>query len=240
MTLGIVPIARPVGPPAHPDIGGNAQAQAQAARLAHLQLNLDRNALGFGHGRVGIDPHRLEVAAGAHGLVELGDQLGVIGAVGLEGHHALQQFRVERRIAAETHGAQLVTRATVVDQFDIGYPGGRVDAQALAGEAPGEEAIARSLVLDVPFRGVIAPVIEHRAAAQALVAGQAERLELAGRPLDAQGHFAQAHRLTGDDANDQPMGITGDHFAGNPRLVVAQGLDRLMGLGLGEPAIALQ
>ncbi|MCY1530079.1 hypothetical protein D9M68_652550 [compost metagenome] len=164
VALRVGPVTRPVGPATRPDVGGKTQPEPHAPGLAHLQLDLDRYQLLLRLGRVGVDPYRLEIAAGAQRLVQLGDPLGVVRAVRGERHHALQQRLVERCIALKTHRAQLVTRAAVVDQLDIGNPGTRIDAQALASEIPAEKPIARGLVLDMPFGRVVAAVVEHRTA----------------------------------------------------------------------------
>ncbi|MCY1546202.1 hypothetical protein D9M68_821900 [compost metagenome] len=82
VALRIGPMARPVGPTTGADIGGITQAQPHAAGLARLQPDFDRNPLLLGGTRVGVDAHRLEITAGTQRLVQLGDQLGVVGRVG--------------------------------------------------------------------------------------------------------------------------------------------------------------
>ncbi|MCY1418484.1 hypothetical protein D9M71_340450 [compost metagenome] len=161
MALRIDPVAGPVGLATRPDVGRKTQAQAHGAGLAGAQLHCDGNALRYRGRRRGIDPHALEIAARLQGIVEFGNQLGIVGGVGLERHHALQQGLVERGVAGETYLAQAIAWAAVIDQFDVGNAGLGINCQALAHKTPAEETVARSLVLDQPFGVFVMPVVEH-------------------------------------------------------------------------------
>ncbi len=159
-------------------------------------------------------------------IVQFGDQFRVVGRAWLERHHALQQVVVQRRVAAEGDGAQVIARATLVDQFDIGHTGLRVDRKALTAEAAAEKAVARRLVLDQPLGIFVMAVVELFACAQRPAVGHAKGLHFAGRAFDTHGHVAQANRLARVDADDQLRGmvcISGRlDLAVDLRLVVAK------------------
>ncbi|MNY32106.1 hypothetical protein D3C86_1662990 [compost metagenome] len=116
----------------------------------------------------------------------------------------MQQIIVKWRIAFEVHGPQVIARAALVHQFDIGNAGLRVDRQALACKAAAEKAIARGLILDQALGIFVMPVVEHCTAAQPRAVRLSKRLEFTGRPFDPDRDIAQVHRLTRVDREDQP------------------------------------
>ena len=234
MPLRVAPVARPVGPQARPDVGGETQAQPHGARLAHLQRHRDGNALLIGLRRDGVDPYRFEVAAGLQRLVQLGDQFGVIGRVRLERRHAPQQRFVEGEVAGEAEITQAVARPADEHQLDVGHPGVRVDQQALPGKTAIEEAIARSLVLDQALGILVAPMVEHRARLQTAGAGHAKGSQVTRRALDSDIDGAQAYTLAGLDLQHQARRLTFVNMAADTSLIVAQRLGGLVGLALDD------
>ena len=233
-------MARPVGAQARPDVGGKAQPQAHGARLAHLQRHRHGNTQLVGLGRDGIDPHRFEIATGLQRLIQLGDQFGVVGGVRFKRHHAQQQLFIEREVTAEGDIAQAVTRPADEHQLDIGHPDSRVDLQTLARESAVEEAIARGLIQNQSLGVLIAPMVEHRAWLQTAGTGYAKGRQLAGRPFDTNVDVAQANALAGLDLDHQARRCALFDTATNARLVITQGLSRLVGLVLGDTTQAPQ
>ncbi|MNP21317.1 hypothetical protein D3C76_1139300 [compost metagenome] len=177
-------------------------------------------------------------------IVQFGDQFRVIGCARFERNHALQQVVVQRRVTAESDGAQAIARATLVDQFDIGHTGLRVDRQALTAEAATEKAVARRLVLDQPLGVLVIAVVELFACAQRLAVGHPKGLHFTGGAFDAHGHVAQADRLARVDAEDQLRGMVcifgGLNLGIDLRLVVAKCLRGFARLLLGAATEAQQ
>ena len=238
--LRIDPMPRPVGFDPRADIGGVTQAKAHGPRLAGFEPDVHRDHIVPGGGRCRIHPHALEITARLQGLVEFGNQLGVIRRACLERHHALQQVFVEGRIAFETDLAQGVTRTTVIDQLDIGHAGSRVHRQCRTGKTPAEKAIARGLVLDQPLGIFIMAMVEHRTGFQRMVIGHTKGFERGGRAVDADGDVAQMHRFAGVDVQYQAWRLAALHVAVDVRLVITQGLGGLARLFLGAPTEAQQ
>ncbi|MNE41809.1 hypothetical protein D3C80_1359040 [compost metagenome] len=193
-------------------------------------MNIHRDFFAHSSSGCRIHTHAFEIAARLQVVVQLCDQFRVVRGTRLERHHALQQVLVQRCVATEGDGAQAITRATLVDQFDIRHTGLRIDGQALATEAPTEEAIARRLVLDQPLGILVMAVIELFTRPQRLAVRHAEGLHLAGWALDAHGHVAQANRFARVDADDQLWGMVcvagGLDLGIDLRLIVAKCLRR--------------
>ncbi|MCY1421391.1 hypothetical protein D9M71_370470 [compost metagenome] len=193
-------------------------------------MNIHRDFFAHSSSGCRIHAHAFEIAARLQVVVQLCDQFRVVRGTRFERHHALQQVLVQRCVATEGDGAQAITRATLVDQFDIRHTRLWVNGQALATEASTEEAIARRLVLDQPLGILVMAVIELFTRTQGLAVRHAEGLHLAGRALDAHGHVAQANRFARVDADDQLRGMVG--VAGrldlsiDLRLIVAKCLRR--------------
>jgi len=198
------------------------------------QLDGDGNPLRVRAGRVGVHPYALEVAARLQRAVQFGDQVGIVGGVSGERHHARQQVLVERRIAGELHLAEAIARAAVEYQIDIGITLPGVDIQALSAEASIEITVARGLVQQLLLGFFVAPVIEHLAAVQPL--RHTERRLLRRRSLDLHTHVAQTHRLAGLDAQDQPRRLAALYLAVDLCLVIAE---RLQGLSAWRWAMRL-
>ena len=97
------------------------------------------------------------------GLVEFGDQFGVVGRAIFKRHHALQQLFIKRRVTGKADLAQGVAWAAVIDQFDIGDARLGVHRECLAREAPAEKTVARGLVLDQTLGVFVVAVVEHGA-----------------------------------------------------------------------------
>src|SRR5690606_20764797 len=141
---------------------------------------------------------------------------------------------IEREITAEGDIAQAVARATAEHQLDVGHAGLRIDLQALTGELPLEKAIARGLILNQSLGILVAPVVEHGTRLEPAGVGNAKGRQLAGRPFYANVDIAQANALTRFDFEYQKRRFAFLDTAANTRLVITQGLRRLVGLGLGN------
>lgn len=241
MALRAAPVAGPGAAQARADVGGVAEAGGQGARLARLQLDLDRDDPLHRTFRRGVHPHIAEVVGGHQRPVELAETVGVVALAGLERHQALQHAVVERRVAAEHYGAEAIARAAAVDQADIREPGLGVDRQALLDEGAIEEAVAQRLVTDQLLGVLVGAVVEHRAGAQQRAGGLAEVFHLRRLALHADLHAAQTDRLALLDMQAQ-YGLVPllDHLAADAPVVVAQGLQCLGRRQLGRGREAAQ
>ena len=240
VALRVDPVARPVGLDARADVGRITEAQAHGAWLAGVEFDVHRDHVIFRGGRCGIDAHAFEIAARLQIAVEFGDQFGVVRLAFLERHHALQQIFVERRVAFESDFAQRITRAAVVDQFDVGDPGARVDHEFLAGEVATEKTEARGLILDQSLGVFVTAMVEHRAGLERVAFRHTKGFEGGSRAVDTDGDVAQVNRLAGIDVQHQARFVAALDVAVDLRLVVAQRLGRLARLLFGTATEAQQ
>ena len=128
MALRVHPVLVPGELAAHPDIGGIPAAQPQRVRVALGDLNLHRYFLAVCPVRRRRHQHAVEVATGQQVLIQLANQVSVIGHARLKRHHARQKLGVKNGLG-EIHLPQTVARAGVVLDMDVGDIAFRINPQ---------------------------------------------------------------------------------------------------------------